>query len=49
MKRNLLVLLALMGIALGAFAFSGSSPESDTANCPLNGTPACPEYPKCCK
>lgn len=49
MKRNLLMLLTLGGIAFSLFAFSGSSAQSEGTKCPLKGTPACPEYPKCCK
>jgi hypothetical protein len=49
MKRRLAFLLTVLGITVSAFAFSGSNLQASDEGCPLRGTPACPEYPRCCK
>lgn len=49
MKRRLVFLLTVLGLSLSALAFSGSNPQANDESCPLRGTPACPEYPRCCK
>ncbi len=49
MKRKIYLALAILGIAVSLFAFSGQSSQNANDNCLLRGTPACPEYPACCK
>jgi len=49
MKRKLILGLSVLGLTLSAMAFSGSQPQANNDECPLRGTPACPEYPSCCK
>ncbi len=48
MKRKLALLLGILGITVGAFAFTVSTSQEQVF-CPLKGTPACPEYPRCCQ
>lgn len=48
MKRKLMLVLAVVGFTLSAFAFSGTNPPANRDDCPFRGTPACPEYPSCC-
>jgi hypothetical protein len=47
MKRKLTLILGILALALGAFAFSGDS-QPQRSDCPLWGTPLCPAYPACC-
>ncbi|MDE3056737.1 MAG: hypothetical protein KGJ59_02100 [Bacteroidota bacterium] len=49
MKRIVVLALGLLGLTVSAVAFSGSTPQTKNSGCPLSGTPACPEYPTCCK
>ena len=49
MKRKIYLALAILGIAASSLAFSGQSSQKTNDNCFLKGTPACPEYPACCK
>jgi len=49
MKRKLALILGILGITVSALAFTGTSSNTDNSVCPLRGTPACPEYPSCCK
>jgi hypothetical protein len=39
-----LIVIAVATVILLTMAFAASP----AANCPLKGTPACPEYPACC-
>lgn len=49
MKRKLALIFGIVGIAVSALAFTGTPANADSSVCPLRGTPACPEYPSCCK
>lgn len=49
MKRKLMLLLGILGLTIGSLAFNGSSSQLNNSDCPLRGTPECPEYPSCCK
>ncbi|MBI3585520.1 MAG: hypothetical protein HY088_00105 [Ignavibacteriales bacterium] len=49
MKRKLALLLTVLGLSVSALAFSGTNAQANDDSCPLRGTPACPEYPRCCK
>ena len=49
MKRKLVLILGIVGIAFSALAFTGTTDNADNSVCPMRGTPACPEYPSCCK
>lgn len=50
MKHRLVLIIGVIGISLSALAFTvtNTSP-ADSNTCSLKGTPACPEYPSCCK
>jgi hypothetical protein len=49
MKRKIALILAIVGITVSSFAFTGSNANTVNGACPLRGTPACPENPSCCK
>jgi len=49
MRRKLALILGILGVTLSALALSGSKAPADLSDCPLQGTPLCPEYPSCCK
>ncbi len=49
MKRKLIMIFAALAIVTSAFAISISSTQTDVDDCPLRGTPECPEYPSCCE
>jgi len=49
MKRKTIFLFAVLGVTLSALAFTGMNSAAREEACPLKGTPACPEYPACCK
>lgn len=49
MKRRLALIIGILGLAVSALAFTGSDSAAESSLCPLRGTPACPEYPSCCK
>jgi len=49
MKRKLTLLLGILGITVSALAFTGSSSQVSNNECPLRGTPECPEFPSCCE
>jgi hypothetical protein len=48
MKRKFMLILGILAVALSALAFSGDNPQPKRSDCPLWGTPLCPEYPACC-
>jgi len=49
MKHKLALLLAVVVVTMSAFVFAGSNRVASDELCPLRGTPACPEYPSCCR
>jgi len=49
MKRKIALILAILGLTAGALSFSGTGTNRNISECPLRGTPDCPEYPSCCK
>ncbi len=49
MKQKLMLLLTVLALVATALGFSGTGPTADREGCPLRGTPACPDYPACCK
>ncbi|MEK6566535.1 MAG: hypothetical protein AABZ41_07505 [Bacteroidota bacterium] len=49
MRRKLVLILTVVAMSLSALAFSGTNAQANNDGCPLRGTPACPEYPRCCK
>jgi hypothetical protein len=48
MRRKLALLFGILALTVSAFAFSGDS-RPQRNDCPLWGTPLCPEYPACCQ
>jgi hypothetical protein len=47
MKRKLALFMGMFAIALSAFVFSADQ-QPNRSDCPLRGTPLCPEHPACC-
>ncbi|MBI1936916.1 MAG: hypothetical protein HYS25_02215 [Ignavibacteriales bacterium] len=49
MKRRLAIILGILATAVSIFGFTASNSTQKISECPLRGTPECPEYPACCK
>lgn len=49
MKRRLAIILGILATAVSLLGFIASNSTQKLSECPLRGTPECPEYPYCCK
>lgn len=49
MKQILVLILSVLVIIVSSLAVTGKSANTIKSDCPLRGTPVCPEYTACCR